>query len=402
MSQENQQPQPVAQNANIATTVAERNSFAGLLAELMDTIGDVGFDNRAFSENEFLNAMNILKKLHALKGNVATNTIYVYIQEQLARAPRAPPRAPPSLAQKLQDPNFISCPRCDRVVQKKKLDRHQTTSVCKQGKQSKKTSVIKEAETSNWHQIQQVLMRQSEVTSERRQEYVAEIDPFDRAEPALDWIREDGRWQLAEDLGYAVALPFACASACVQEEDSDEEDEICFRPQPNYGLAKIVVPVFLQEPAADPEGMSLCLPEEDRSFCRSCGCPFYDMLLERVRQREGITTCSCKAGGDSDTESVISHDDTDDHGVMCHYSRTTGGWEPIEPFCVGCGYGYNQCACVEDSESEEEDGYDSEDEPIGNLLNRAIALSLAQDTGYDSEDEPIGNLRLVRQNAVRK
>jgi len=51
---------------------------------------------------------------------------------------------------------------------------------------------------------------------------------------------------------------------------------------------------------------------------------------------------------------------------------------------------------------EEENGYDSEDEPIGNLLNRAIALSLAQDTGYDSEDEPIGNLRLVRQNAVRK
>lgn len=400
MSQENQQPQPVAQNANIATTVAERNSFAGLLAELMDTIGDAGFENRAFTEGEFLNAMNILKKLHALRGNVATNTIYVYIQEQLARAPRAPPRAPPSLAQKLQDPRFISCPRCDRTCQKKKLDRHQMTAVCKQGKQSKKTSVIKEAETSDWHQIQQVLMRQCEVTSERRQAFVAEIDPLDRAEPALDWIREDGSWQVAEDLGYAVPLPFALASACVQEEDSDEEDEICFRPQPNYGLAKIVVPVFHQEPARDPEGMSLCLTEEDRSFCRSCGCPFYDMLLERVRQREGITTCSCKAEN-SDTDSVISHDDFDDHGVMCHYSRTTGGWEPTEPFCVGCGYGSNNCVCVEDSE-DEEDGYDSDNEPLQHKLDRAIALSLAtKDDGYDSEDEPIGTL-LVRQNAVRK
>lgn len=51
---------------------------------------------------------------------------------------------------------------------------------------------------------------------------------------------------------------------------------------------------------------------------------------------------------DSETESIKSHDDIDDHGVLCHYSRTTGGWKPIEPSCVKCGYGDDNCECEEE------------------------------------------------------
>jgi hypothetical protein len=51
---------------------------------------------------------------------------------------------------------------------------------------------------------------------------------------------------------------------------------------------------------------------------------------------------------DDETKSVESHDDLDDHGVMCHYSRTTGGWEPTEPYCVECGYGEDSCVCDEE------------------------------------------------------
>lgn len=54
-----------------------------------------------------------------------------------------------------------------------------------------------------------------------------------------------------------------------------------------------------------------------------------------------------------DTESVESHDECDDHGVLCHYSRTTGGWEAIEPFCVECGYGKGNCECIKCEEEEE-------------------------------------------------
>jgi hypothetical protein len=51
---------------------------------------------------------------------------------------------------------------------------------------------------------------------------------------------------------------------------------------------------------------------------------------------------------DDEIKSVESHDELDDHGVMCHYSRTTGGWEAIEPFCVECGYGDDNCECEEE------------------------------------------------------
>ena len=40
-----------------------------------------------------------------------------------------------------------------------------------------------------------------------------------------------------------------------------------------------------------------------------------------------------------------SCDEEDDCGVMCHYSKTTGGWEPIEEHCIECGYRYNDCHC---------------------------------------------------------
>lgn len=44
-----------------------------------------------------------------------------------------------------------------------------------------------------------------------------------------------------------------------------------------------------------------------------------------------------------------SCDEEDDHGVMCHYSKTTGGWKPTEESCSQCHYRFNDCHCVNDN-----------------------------------------------------
>ena len=87
----------------------------------------------------------------------------------------------------------------------------------------------------------------------------------------------------------------------------------------------------------------------------NCECPFPKFVI-----RDGIQFCrACElpdhykngvvsewSDDDKDeTESVESHDDYDDHGVLCHYSRTTGGWDAIEPYCKKCGYTYTECVC---------------------------------------------------------
>lgn len=99
----------------------------------------------------------------------------------------------------------------------------------------------------------------------------------------------------------------------------------------------------------------------------NCECSF-----PKFRVIQGIYTCRwCELpdhykdgvvsdwsdGDDDETKSVESHDELDDHGVMCHYSRTTGGWEAIEPFCVECGYGKGKCECIKCEEEEDEEEY---------------------------------------------
>jgi hypothetical protein len=42
-------------------------------------------------------------------------------------------------------------------------------------------------------------------------------------------------------------------------------------------------------------------------------------------------------------DGMESCDEYDDRGILCHYSKTTGGWEPIEDHCVECGY--DECVC---------------------------------------------------------
>lgn len=57
---------------------------------------------------------------------------------------------------------------------------------------------------------------------------------------------------------------------------------------------------------------------------------------------------------DDDCESISSmesHDDYDDCGVLCHYSKTTGGWEPLEEHCIECGHLPDECDCEEYTEA---------------------------------------------------
>ena len=70
--------------------------------------------------------------------------------------------------------------------------------------------------------------------------------------------------------------------------------------------------------------------ESTTEFARNkpceCGCGLLGGTCEKQTKKYEIENQD-----NEDTESVESHDDYDDHGVLCHYSRTTGGWEEIEP-----------------------------------------------------------------------
>ena len=55
---------------------------------------------------------------------------------------------------------------------------------------------------------------------------------------------------------------------------------------------------------------------------------------------------------DCDKESC---DWENDYGVMCHYSKTTGGWEQTQESCPGCNYRYKDCRCDDFNEDEDDE-----------------------------------------------
>ena len=60
---------------------------------------------------------------------------------------------------------------------------------------------------------------------------------------------------------------------------------------------------------------------------------------------------------DDDCETISSmesYDDYDDCGVLCHYSKTIGGWEALEDHCIECGHIPEECNCDEDEDEDEE------------------------------------------------
>ncbi len=85
-----------------------------------------------------------------------------------------------------------------------------------------------------------------------------------------------------------------------------------------------------------------CMDYDECSWCCQhvkpceCGCGLLGGTCEEQTRKYK----------EEDTESVESHDELDDHGVMCHYSRKTGGWEAIEPFCQDCGFLDDNCECI--------------------------------------------------------
>jgi len=154
----------------------------------MDIISSVGFEDRKLTENEFLELMNNMKRMNELKEIIRGNTIYVTIERARARQPRPAQKPKPSLSQKLVHPDYGCCERCDRVILKKKIERHQQTAVCCQIYQSKTSTKITEVIHSDWHQIQQVLARQTEVDTCKKKKL---MEPYleDREISAIDWTQ---------------------------------------------------------------------------------------------------------------------------------------------------------------------------------------------------------------------
>ena len=66
-------------------------------------------------------------------------------------------------------------------------------------------------------------------------------------------------------------------------------------------------------------------------FCTTCNrweilCKFY----EEDRHRQPCKGCYVDEEWEAGFEDDESRDDYDDQGILCHYSKTTGGWDAIE------------------------------------------------------------------------
>lgn len=82
-------------------------------------------------------------------------------------------------------------------------------------------------------------------------------------------------------------------------------------------------------------------------FCYLCG---QKPTSDRVVEYPLHTTIECPIN-DDDCESISSmesYDDYDEYGVLCHYSKTIGGWEPLEEHCIECGHLPDECDCEEE------------------------------------------------------
>lgn len=101
--------------------------FINDLSKMLDKIEEL---SDTIKEGEYLDLMNILKDLHSYKDKFNKNVIVKTHRERIERPVRANTR-PLTREEKLKHDDYTSCSRCDRIVMKRNLAKHQERGICK-------------------------------------------------------------------------------------------------------------------------------------------------------------------------------------------------------------------------------------------------------------------------------
>jgi hypothetical protein len=115
----------------------------------------MGIEDRPMTGNEYMVMMKTLKELADKCRVFQTHPISVYYENVRQRPRRVV--VPKSLAEKMSDPRYKCCPRCDSFVYD--LTEHQQTAKCKAIQQSKYSTKHTYKINSKFHPIHQVFSR---------------------------------------------------------------------------------------------------------------------------------------------------------------------------------------------------------------------------------------------------
>jgi hypothetical protein len=113
-----------------AETKQQADEFMNVVGSMFETIEVLAGSNRPMTDGEWLIIANQFKKLTELRGQTERTIIYVEA-ERTHRRGRVIPTKTLTKAEKLQDPEYMSCPACKKVMKKRYYaEKHKKTSIC--------------------------------------------------------------------------------------------------------------------------------------------------------------------------------------------------------------------------------------------------------------------------------
>ena len=194
----------ITQIAGMKTTSTEKDKFIKIVNDLMETIEEVCNGDKN-TEGNYLTLMNDLKKLYNMKEKMNGNVVY----QSFRRPPPQPRQTHLNLQQKLQDPKYFKCEKCETTTLKKNRQRHYESDLCKITYQTKCSAVVVDSKQHKWYGIQQVLTS----CFRTRQE---PLMPF-----SWDIIRsltpdktcvvcDEKQWGIYESKGYYALTEYSC------------------------------------------------------------------------------------------------------------------------------------------------------------------------------------------------
>jgi hypothetical protein len=217
----------ITQIAGIKTTSNEKDKFIKIVNDLMETIEEVCNGDKGNTEGNYLTLMNDLKKLYNMKEQMNGNVVY----QSFRRPPPQPRQTHLNLQQKLQDPKYFKCEKCETTTLKKNRQRHYESDLCKITYQTKCSAVVVDTKQHKWYGIQQVLTSCFRTRKEPPPVFAAGFGVLTPDKTCV--VCNEKKWGIYESKGYYALTEYSCGKIkkeFVQRHNLEGEcNDCCFQ-----------------------------------------------------------------------------------------------------------------------------------------------------------------------------
>ena len=193
----------ITQIAGMKTTSTEKEKFIKIVNDLMETIEEVCNGDKGNTEGNYLTLMNDLKKLYNMKEQMNGNVVY----QSFRRPPPQPRQTHLNLQQKLQDPKYFKCEKCETTTLKKNRQRHYESDLCKITYQTKCSAVVVDTKQHKWYGIQQVL---TSCFRTRKYPYLPYMGIGVLTPDKTCGVCNEKKWNIYEAKGYYALTEYSC------------------------------------------------------------------------------------------------------------------------------------------------------------------------------------------------